>query len=264
MIEDLLSGAPWHVEHGDCIEVLKALPDGCIDVCITDPPYSEHVHAGQRRFTLGAQKKGVNRAARVQVKSTPLSFAALDDKTRRAVAKELARLVKRWVLVFSDAEHVHLWREEFTDFGLDHVRVGAWVKPDPGPQMSGDRPAPGFEPIEISHRKGRKRWNGGGHDAVWIHNIVKVKARRLHETQKPLKLMLELVSLFSEPGEFVLDPFCGSGTTGAAALRLGRRFLGVELDDKSHATSVQRLSGEQQGSDIHEYRRGQLSLLGGT
>jgi predicted RNA methylase len=60
---------------------------------------------------------------------------------------------------------------------------------------------------------------------------------RLHPTQKPLSILRPLIEVFSKPGEIVLDPFCGSGSTLAAAQELGRRFVGIELDPTHHRTA---------------------------
>ena len=75
--------------------------------------------------------------------------------------------------------------------------------------------------------------NRGGKDAV---------PTRIHATQKPLKLMRELVELFTEPGELVLDAFAGSGTTGVACKLLGRRFVGFEQDEEIYATAQRRIA----------------------
>lgn len=67
-----------------------------------------------------------------------------------------------------------------------------------------------------------------------------------HETQKPLVLVESLIRNFTDPGELVCDPFAGSGTTGVACIRLGRRFVGWERDPKYHAIAVKRLSATQE------------------
>ena len=75
-----------------------------------------------------------------------------------------------------------------------------------------------------------------------------------HETQKPVALMSALVRDFTDPGELVCDPFAGSGTTGVACIRLGRRFIGWERDPKYFAVAVKRLTAA----------RGQLRLFEGV
>lgn len=84
----------------------------------------------------------------------------------------------------------------------------------------------------------------------------------VHPTQKPIALMLELVSLFTDPDETILDPFTGSGTTGVACLRLGRKFIGIEKDPTYFALACERLRAEEQGSTLQAARAGQLPLLG--
>jgi site-specific DNA-methyltransferase (adenine-specific) len=71
-----------------------------------------------------------------------------------------------------------------------------------------------------------------------------------HETQKPIDLMVELVRLFTDPGDLILDPFAGSGTTGVAAIRLGRRFIGWERDPKYHAIAVKRLTAAREQLEL--------------
>jgi site-specific DNA-methyltransferase (adenine-specific) len=64
---------------------------------------------------------------------------------------------------------------------------------------------------------------------------------RLHPTEKPVSALAPLIECFTRPGELVLDPFCGSGSTLEAACRLGRDWLGIELDAQHHATASRRL-----------------------
>ena len=73
--------------------------------------------------------------------------------------------------------------------------------------------------------------------------------------------MLELVELFTDPGDLVLDPFCGSGTTGVACLRLGRRFIGIEKDAKYAAIARERLEAETNGLSLRDARAGQIGMF---
>lgn len=231
--------------HGDCLEVLSKLEP--VDVVLTDPPYSEHVHSksrmGSKRSTNDKENRHRDGIARVK----ELGFDAITPEMREKVADHFAILSRRWVLVFSDVESAHLWRGELTVGGLEYIRTGAWVKLGATPQFTGDRPAAGFEAITIAHPKGKKRWNGGGTHALWSYPIVLNRSHsdpRLHTTQKPLPLIGKLVSLFSDPGETILDPFMGSGTTLHAAKNLGRKAIGIELEERYCEVAARRLQQE--------------------
>ena len=63
----------------------------------------------------------------------------------------------------------------------------------------------------------------------------------LHPNQKPLMAIKPLITRFSKPGDIVLDPFCGSGTTAEAARKAGRRYIGIEMDEGYHQIAVRRL-----------------------
>lgn len=254
-ILDVLEGRKrWALIHGDSAEILPTLPDKSVAHVITDPPYSEHVHGNQR----SGSSDGSISVAR------DLGFSALTDEMREAIAAESGRLCARWALIFSDLDGMSDWRRSLAAHGLEHIRPGIWVKTGAPPQFTGDRPAIGAEGITICHPKGRKKWNGGGSHAVWTFPIEAGGAGRLHTTQKPLPLMLELVELFTDPDDIILDPFAGSGTTGVACLRLGRRFLGIERDATYAAVATERLTAEGKGLTLRAARAGQLSLLGGS
>lgn len=230
--------------HGDCRTWLPELPP--VDHVITDPPYSKHVHGAARSSRMqSANDRGGRYGADVR-RNVDLGFEHLDPELRRFSAEFFAALVRRWVLVFSDVESANLWRDDLTAFDLDYVRTGAWIKEGSTPQFSGDRPAVGFEAVTICHPKGRKRWNGGGKHAVWSVPIVLDRGRtgegRLHTTQKPLGLMSGLVDLFTDPGETILDPFAGSGTTLLAASHAGRKAIGIEQSEAYCEVIAKRLA----------------------
>lgn len=241
----------WHLHHGDCLAWLATLGDKSVDVTIADPPYSEHVHANVRSVSSSGPKK------------VAIPFDAMTRERMDKVLVEIKRVTRRWVLLFTDFESSHTWKDAVIDAGLDYVRIGIWAKRRAVPQVTGDRPGSWAEAIVIAHPKGRKRWNGGGRGNVWLHDTEHGPDRG-HPTQKPVPLMLELVSLFSEAGETVLDPFAGSGTTGVAALRLGRHFVGAEKDAAYHALASERLGAEAAGSTLQAARMKQVSFLGGA
>lgn len=241
----------WAFITGDCFDWITDLE--AVDHVITDPPYSRHVHTRQRRTR-----------SRGQLVDAPLPFAHLSAMHRSCAAEQFARLARRWILAFSDAESVHLWQRDLERAGARHVRLGAWIKVNGQPQLSGDRPAVGFEAVEIASCAKRLRWNGGGLPAVWAHAVATDRnntGQRCHPTQKPLSLMLELVSLFTDPGDLILDPFAGGGTTGVAALRLGRRFIGIEREEAWALGARERLAAESAGVDVPAFRARQAPLF---
>jgi site-specific DNA-methyltransferase (adenine-specific) len=164
------------------------------------------------------------------------------DEILDGVASELARLVRRWALVFSDAETTHRWKAALEAGGMRYVRTGAWVKTNYMPSFSSDRPSVGFEPCTIAHAQGRMRWNGGGLAALWTYPTAGGADRPDHPCPKPSALMRRLVEQFTDPGETILDPFAGSGTTLLAAKQLGRKAIGIELSEEYCRVAVERLT----------------------
>lgn len=237
------------IYHGDCLDVLPHLEQ--VDHVITDPPYARDVYV---RLGMPNTKTGSGSPERLGIRNHQYSSTSIEklgagaigaiDDLRTPVAVEIARLTKRWGIVFSDVETAHEWRRDLEGNGMRYVRTGAWVKPDAMPQFSGDRPAVGFEPCTIVHAKGPMRWNGGGGYAVWTHSTAKGDARPDHPCPKPLPLMLELVSLFTDPGDVILDPFAGSLTTAVAAKQLGRRCIAIEREQKYIDAGIKRLAQE--------------------
>jgi site-specific DNA-methyltransferase (adenine-specific) len=264
LAEVLAGEARWCVVEGDCLDVLPTLPEKSVDAVVTDPPYSRHVHSSVRSSKRTELPDVVEFACRTRC-AVDLHFEHLSAQVRRDVARELARLVRRWVAVFSDSESDWLWRLSLRAAGLDYVRTAAWVRTG-APQFTGDRPAVGFETITLAHPKGRKRWNGGGKHGLYFVPIVQNRGGRtprVHTTQKPLALMLELVEDFTDPDDLILDPFAGSGTTGVAALRLGRRCILIEREPRWAELCRERLRAEESGSTLGARRAGQVPMFGG-
>jgi site-specific DNA-methyltransferase (adenine-specific) len=229
---------------GDCLDPvtgLASLPDKSVDHVICDPPYAKWVVNSCKTGPDGGFQGGEAR---------PLGYEGISDEQRTSVAGHFARVARRWILVFCDSESTGLWRAALEAGGARHKRIGVWVTPNPTPQFTGDRPGTGFESIVIAHVPGRHRWNGGGRPAVWIFNRPEngsaERAATGHPTPKPLPLMLGLVRDFTDPGELICDPFAGSGTTGVACKRLGRRFIGWERDPKYHAIAAKRIEAARE------------------
>ena len=206
--------------HGDCREILPQLEP--VDHVITDPPYAAETHDGARG---GAGD------------SKLVTFEPVDAGELRMLYGALQ--ARRWLIATMDWRHIYVMEQQ-PPTGWRFVRFGIWVKPNGAPQFTGDRPATGWEGVACLHRDvpGRMRWNGGGRHAVFTHS----KINGQHPTAKPEAFIEELVTLFTDEGESILDPFMGSGTTLVAAKKLGRRAIGIEREEQFCEVAARRLS----------------------
>jgi site-specific DNA-methyltransferase (adenine-specific) len=218
--------------HGDALTTMHAmLADKSVDIVITDPPYGNHTHA-----KLGAERRNDGVAPRAQLEFPPLSH---DDVI--ALATEFVRVSRGWIIVFTDDRSCSWWGEALEAACGKWVRTGHWIKTNPMPQMTGDRPSVGTEPIIIGHATGKAMaWNGRGHAAAWRgprdHDAE-------HPNQKPEWLMQALLGSFAPAGGLALDPFFGSGTTGTAALKTNR--LAGEVVAETHCSKCARKLAEE-------------------
>jgi len=218
----------------NCVDLLPHI--GPVDHCITDPPYEEEAHTKGRRL-LGKQRNG-NRT----VEYGALDFEPIAENLRKTFASQVKVICSGWVLAFCQAEAIGEWRAVLTEAGCKWKRAMIWTKPDGAPQFTGDRPGMGYESIAAAWAgEGRSSWNGGGRHGVFVHAQRDDNLPKQHMTQKPIRLMLELVNLFTDPGETVLDPFMGSGTTLVACSKLGRRGIGVEISEQYFDIAVKRV-----------------------
>lgn len=197
---------------GDCLEVMPML--GKVDAVVTDPPYG-----------IGATH--ANHLSKITLRDgTParqaLGFDGISGQELVRLTSAWCEMARRWVVFTCEWKDAH----RLDDAGF-LVRLGIWRKPDGAPQFTGDRPGTGWEAVAICHRKGRKRWNGGGRHAVWTFPKGTGDG---HPTQKPVPFASALVRDFTDPAETILDPFMGSGTTLVACAKLGRKGIGIELD----------------------------------
>jgi site-specific DNA-methyltransferase (adenine-specific) len=206
--------------HGDCRDVLLKLP--VADHMISDPPYSEETHAGARTQNIND-------------KLVDFDSITVDE------LRKIVRLCRpsRWSIFTTDWRHL-VALDKKPPRNMRFVRAGVWVKPNGTPQFTGDRPATGWEAVAILHNSGNKmRWNGGGKAATW--NFGK-ESYGNHPTQKPLALYTAFVAAFTDPGETIVDPFMGSGTTLVAAKQLGRKAIGIEREEKYCELAARRLA----------------------
>lgn len=205
--------------EGDCLDVLPAL--GRVDHVFADPPYEAEAHTPVRR-THSSIKSGV---------AAELDFAAITTEQRDAVPAFCQTMCAGWSVFFCQVEAVPAWRDSIERADGKYKRAMAWVKPDASPQFNGQGPAQGYEcAVAAWWGAGHASWNAGGKRGVYTHCVNGSSRHGAHPTEKPVSLMRELLGDFTNQGQTILDPFMGSGTTGVAALQLGRRFIGIELD----------------------------------
>lgn len=209
---------------GDSREILPTLRD--VDAVLTDPPYGDAATHGAHLSKITLKNGEPARQA--------LGFDGISKEQAVELARQWTEAARRWVVFTCEWKYAHALDEA----GL-LVRLGIWRKPDGSPQFTGDRPGTGWEAVAVCHRPGRKKWNGGGRHAFW--NWPKGQNDSGHPTGKPLGLFSEFVRDFTEPGELVADPYMGSGTTGVACLNLGRRFVGIEREQKFFDIALRRI-----------------------
>lgn len=212
--------------HGDAFAIMPSL--GEVDCIITDPPYNTKTHKGARSAK--------------SLTASQIDFDGISEEQFIEFCGNAVAQARRWVVMSCAWQHA----AQLEKTGVPLVRLGVWTKKNAAPQFTGDRPGVGWEAIAILHREGKKRWNGGGHHAVWACNVEHGD----HPTQKPLPLLMDWVTKFTDAGETILDPFMGSATTGIACAKLGRKFIGIEKEQRYFELAVRRLTDFYSQSDM--------------
>ena len=261
---DVIEGrARWCVVHGDSLDALRSLPNASIGALITDPPYSSG------GFTRGDRTKDAS-----------LKYSAAEERPQATFGGDNRdqRGFEYWcVLWLSEAQRAAMPGApivQFTDWRqlpvtTDVIQAGGWVWRGIFVWSKGVECRPAMGRFSAAAEFGVWGTNGASLDLVEVGclpGVVEVGAPRgddrVHLTQKPERVM-EAVCGIAPPDSVVLDPFAGSGTTGVACLRLGRRFIGIEKDARYATIARERLAAESQGLTLRDVRAGQMSLLGG-
>lgn len=220
---------------GNCLDILPEI--GPVDHIITDPPYEAIVHASK---AAAARRLRTDGGSEIRA----LDFDPIDS-IRSQVTGIVANYCNGWALIFCSPEGVGRWADSINESKAKYKRACVWVKPDSTPQLNGQGPAMGAENfIAAWCGKGFARWNAGGKRGVYTHLTNPPGRDGRHPTEKPVALMCEMILDFTNQNQLIADPFMGSGTTGVAAVRLGRRFVGVELNSKYFDIACQRISDE--------------------
>lgn len=226
---------------GDSIEIMKDL--GQVDHIITDPPYEAALHASNDKL----------KTRELRDKRNPFKALGFDciDGIRGEVIGHAERLCGGWFIAFCTLEGIAIWADAINQSALKYKRPCLWVKPDAMPQFNGRCPGIGAEGFVTAWAgKGHSRWNAGGKVGIYTHIKGGPERHGEHPTEKPRRLMTEIVSDFTNPGELILDPFLGSGTTGVSAVMAGRRFIGIEQNDHWFNVACERIEKAQRQGDM--------------
>ena len=214
-----------------CLHPVRGLPaliDNSIDHTITDPPFETHTHEKRRRIK---KKRVIHR---------DMGFDAMDSEQRVIVASEIVRVTRGWALIFCEDTAIKLWQDALIDSGAKRWVTCIWTKPNASANFTGMGPA---QPCEhfvcVWCGGGKQTWNGGG--KVGRYHYAIDKYNRKHHTEKPLELMEQIILDFTMPGQLVCDPYMGSGHTLVAAKKLGRKYIGWEIDPKPYKVADDRL-----------------------
>lgn len=205
--------------HTDCFDLFPLLSDDSVALVLTDIPYGEVTRdsAGLRNFDKGA--------------ADVLTFD-LD-----AFVDECVRVCRGSFYVFCGWEQITPLMRAFERHGLTK-RLGFWRKTNPSP-VNGQRLWLSGAEACVFARKPGATFNEHCKPAVWDCPSGRSKQ---HPTEKPLKLFERLLLASSNPGDLVLDPCAGSGTTGVAAKMHGRAFIGAEMDPTFAEVARQRIA----------------------
>lgn len=228
---DLVSGEDITLVQENCHTVLDDLPDESVDLVITDPPYGIEFDSDRyQNADYGPMENDDG-------------FDHLQE-----LGEKLYRVLKEntHCYVFCNQNVVDQFKEAFSSSDLTLDATLIWDKDDGGHGMgdTGDY-APRHEVI-LKYSKGRRELNGKRlPDVLRFKPVKNTGEEKQHPTQKPVQLIETLVKKSSDKGELVCDPFMGSGTTGVAARKTGRRFLGIEIDEDYLRTAEKRITGTQ-------------------
>ena len=218
--------------HGDCLELMKNIPDKSIDLIVTDPPYEITPHGGGRSGLA-------DRSSKIR---DEIEFIANGFDYEKAF-NEFIRICKiPNFIIFCSNLQLGKTINFFENKGLK-VDCLVWSKLNPAPLCNG-KYISDLEYIIYIHDKGSYFNNDAPLDfkkKTKRYAIITNKMEKLHPTQKPVELMKELITVHSKEGDVILDPFMGSGSTGVACKLLNRDFIGIEIDENYYEIARERI-----------------------
>ena len=242
--------------QGDCIEALKALPDRSVDLVFADPPYNLQLGGDLLRPDNSKVDAVDDHWDQFE------SFAAYDAFTKAWMA-ECRRVLKDDGALWVIGSYHNIFRVGviLQDLGFWLLNDVVWRKANPMPNFKGTRFTNAHETlIWAAKGRGAKRYTFN-YDAMKMANddvqmrsdwtfplctgderIKDADGHKAHPTQKPEALLHRVILASTKPGDVILDPFFGVGTTGAAAKRLGRRFIGIEREENYLQLAKERIA----------------------
>jgi len=229
---------------GDCVAALEALPSNSVDVIFADPPYNLQLGGD-----LARPDQSVVNAVNDHWDQFD-SFAAYDAFTR-AWLMACRRVLKPNGTIWVIGSYHNIFRvgTQLQDIGFWLLNDVVWRKTNPMPNFRGRRFQNAHETMIWASRDQNAKSYTFNYEAMkasnddvqmrsdWLFPICTggerlkgADGKKVHPTQKPEALLARVLMASSKPGDVVLDPFFGSGTTGAVARRLGRHFVGIERE----------------------------------
>jgi site-specific DNA-methyltransferase (adenine-specific) len=228
--------------QGDCVNVLNTLPEKSVDLIFADPPYNLQLQQDLWRPNMTRVDAVNDEWDRFD------SLAAYDVFTRAwltACRRVLSDTGTLWVI--GSYHNIYRIGSILMDLGYWMLNDVAWIKKNPMPQFRGVRFANAHETLlwVQKHQGARYTFNYQALKALngdlqmrsdWVLPIcsgkerIKIDGKKVHSTQKPEALLYRVIMASSNPGDVVLDPFFGTGTTGAVAKKLHREWIGIERD----------------------------------
>jgi modification methylase len=242
--------------RGDCVTELAKLPAASVDLVFADPPYNLQLQGDLKR-------PDDSRVDAVDDDWDKFSnFAAYDDFTRSWLAS-CRRVMKPNATLWVIGSYHNIFRvgTMLQDLGFWILNDVIWRKTNPMPNFRGRRFTNAHETLIWASRESAARQYTFNYEALKAGNEdIQVRSdwtialctgeerlkdrdnKKLHPTQKPEALLARVILSSSRPDDLVLDPFCGTGTTGAVAKRLGRRFIGIERDEAYRRAAERRIA----------------------
>ena len=240
---------------GDCVAALEALPDQSIDVIFADPPYN---------LQLGGTLHRPDQSLVDAVDDAWDQFASFEayDAFTRAWLLACRRVLKPHGTIWVIGSYHNIFRVGATLQDLDFWILNdiVWRKTNPMPNFKGRRFQNAHETMIWASRDAKAKGYTFNDDAMkaanddvqmrsdWLFPICNggerlkgADGKKVHPTQKPEALLARVLMASTKPGDIVLDPFFGSGTTGAVAKRLGRNFVGIEREQVYIDAALERI-----------------------